>query len=73
MVRICIHFVAVKRVYYKFVVHFDALQDETNSLGADHIQPFLLVCGVDVIANVASPVHSSCFGISNVCDIVDMT
>lgn len=57
---------------YKFVVHLDASQDETNPRRANQISPFSLICRIDVGSDVSRPVHSGGLGISNIGDVVDM-
>lgn len=57
---------------YKFVVHLDASQDESNPRRANQVHPFFLICGINVGSDVSCPVHSGCLGISNIGDVVDM-
>ena len=57
---------------YKFIVDFDTSQDEPDTNRTEKAEPFLLVCLVDMNADVACPVYSSGLGVSNVSDIVDM-
>lgn len=57
---------------YKFIVDLDTSQDEPDPGGIDQIEPFFLMCWVDVGADVACPIHSCGLGVSHVGDIVDM-
>lgn len=58
---------------YKLIVDFDTSQDEPDTNGTDKAEPRLLVCLVDMIADVAGPVYPSGLGVSNISDIVDMS
>lgn len=58
---------------YKLIVDFDTSQYEPDTNGIEKAEPFLLVCLVDMIADVAGPVDSSGLGVSNISDIVDMS
>jgi hypothetical protein len=33
--------------------------------------PLFLICGIDIVTDIASPVHSSCFGVSNIGNVVE--
>lgn len=58
---------------YKLVIHFNTSQNESNTGRAEQSEPLFLVCFVDVCSNVACPIDSSGFGVSNVVDVVDMS
>lgn len=60
-------------IQYKFVVHLDTLQDEPDSRTTKHVYPFFLICGIDIVTDIARPVYSSCFGVSNIGNVVDVT
>jgi hypothetical protein len=57
---------------YKFVVYLDALQYQANPFIPNRVQPFCLVCGVDVRRVVVHQVDSCCFGVSYICYIIYM-
>lgn len=58
---------------YKFIIDFDAAKYQSDARRVEQIDPFFLVRLVDVNADVACPVHSSGFGISDVGDIIHMS
>lgn len=63
----------VSGIQYKFVVDLDTLQDEPDSRITKQVYPFFFICGIDMIADIACPVNSSCFGVSNISNVVDVT
>lgn len=58
---------------YKLVVHFDALQNQSDASGPNQVGPFGSVLRVDVGCIVAHEIDARGFGISSVGHIVDMS
>lgn len=58
---------------YKFVVNFDAAQDDAEPPAAHEIHPLCFMGRVDVHGKVAGKVDARGFGVADVRDVVNMS